>query len=269
MSLPELRNTHGNGRTISYREAGQGPVALFLHGIGSGSASFEGQLNGLSGQLRVIAWDAPGYGGSDPLPNQTPKSSDYADAAAGFLDALNVEKIHLVGHSLGTVIASSFAARYPERLLTVTLASATAGYAKAGHAARVDRLNSRIAAIRDLGPAGMAEARGREVLSLGASDAALAKVKAVMSGLNVDGYCQAARMLHASDIFDHIATIAAPTLVMCGSADKITPEELNKNIAAAIPGSIYRSLTGLGHACYVENSALFNQVLCDFLEANG
>ncbi len=269
MSLPDLRTIDHNGRTISYREAGQGPVALLLHGIGSGSASWEGQLDGLSAHLRLIAWDAPGYGASDPLPDETPSSSDYADAAAGLLDSLGIEKIHLVGHSLGTVIAASFAARFPERLLSVTLASATAGYAKAGHAARVERLNARMGAIRDLGPAGMAEARGREILSPDASDEALAKVRAVMSALRVDGYCQAARMLHSSDIYDDIATIAVPALVMCGAADKVTPEDLNQRIAAAIPGAIYRSLAGLGHASYVENPALFNEILGGFLAGQG
>jgi pimeloyl-ACP methyl ester carboxylesterase len=268
MTLPERKTADCNGRTISYREAGQGPATLFLHGIGSGSESYEGQFDGLSGKLRLIAWDAPGYGASDPLAAETPTSRDYAAAAAALLDALDVEKIHLVGHSLGTVIGSSFAARHPERLLTVTLASATAGYAKADHAARVDRLNARIGAILDLGPAGMAEARGREVLSPDAPDAALSKVRAVMAGLRVDGYCQAARMLHSSDIFDDIATIAVPAMVMCGSADTVTPEALNQRIAAAIPGAVYRSLPGLGHACYVENPALFNDALGEFLEAN-
>lgn len=268
MALPERKTADCNGRKISYREAGQGPAMLFLHGIGSGSASYEGQFDGLSRKWRMIAWDAPGYGASDPLDAETPNSADYAAAAAALLDALDIEKIHLVGHSLGTVIGSAVAARYPERLLTVTLASATAGYAKADHAARVDRLNARIGAIRDLGPAGMAEARGREVLSPNASDDALAKVRAVMAGLRVDGYCQAARMLHSSDIFDDIATISVPAMVLCGSADTVTPEALNQRIAAAIPGAVYRSLPGLGHACYVENPTLFNDALGQFLEAH-
>jgi len=164
------------------------------------------------------------------------------------------------------VIAAAFAARNPERLHSVTLASATTGYGKADHAARVDRLNARIAAIRDLGPAGMAETRSREVLSPDAPAEARDKVAAVMSALHVEGYCQAARMLHSTDIFDDIATIAVPALVMCGSVDTVTPEALNRRIAAAIPGAVYRSLAGLGHACYVENPALFNEVLGGFLE---
>ncbi len=239
MTLPDLKIIDCKGRTMSYREAGQGPVALFLHGIGSGSGSYEGQFDGLADSLRMIAWDAPGYGKSDPLADETPTSADYADAAAGLLDTLGVDKIHLVGHSLGTVIGASFAARYPERLLTVTLASATAGYARADHAARVDRLNARMDAIRDLGPAGMAEARGREVLSPDASDDALAKVRAVMSQLHVDGYCQAARMLHSSDLYDDIATINVPAMVMCGSADTVTPEALNQLIRIALGASFW------------------------------
>ena len=82
MTLPDLKTIDCNGRTMSYREAGQGPAALFLHGIGSGSGSYQGQFDGLGDSYRMIAWDAPGYGKSDPFAAETPTSTDYADAAA-------------------------------------------------------------------------------------------------------------------------------------------------------------------------------------------
>lgn len=263
--LPELRTVDAAGRTISYREAGDGPPVLLLHGIGSGSASWEWQFDGLGDRFRLIAWDAPGYGESQGFVEETPASTDYADAAAAMLDALLLDKVHLVGHSLGTVIAASFVARHPDRLRTVTLADATAGYANAGKEARIDRRDARIRTIRELGPAGMAENRAHDTLSPNASEAAFAKVRAVMGALNVDGYCQAARMLHSSDIYDDIATIIVPALVMCGSADTVTPEELNRRIAAAIPGAVYRSLPGLGHASYIEGPEAFNAALGEFL----
>src|SRR6185295_9581518 len=97
----------GNGRTISYREAGAGTPLMLLHGIGSGSASFETQF-GLPG-YRIIAWDAPGYGQSDPLPDAKPKTKDYADSLAAFLDTLGIKQAHIVGHSLGGLMAGSFA----------------------------------------------------------------------------------------------------------------------------------------------------------------
>lgn len=268
MTLPEARTVRAAGRDISYREAGTGPPVLLLHGIGSGSASWEGQLDGLAGTFRMIAWDAPGYGGSDPLPAETPTAADYARAASGLLNALRIGAVHLVGHSLGTVIAAAFVALYPDRLLTVTLADATEGYANASEDLRIGRRDARIRAIRELGPAGMAERRVHEVLSPDAPAAAFDKVKSVMSALRPDGFCQAARMLHSTDIYADIATISVPAMVMCGSADTVTPEALNRRIAAAIPGASYRTLEGLGHASYVEDPALFNAALGDFIGAH-
>ncbi len=263
--LPELRSIDAGGCALAYREAGEGIPVVLLHGIGSGSASWEGQLGGLGPSFRAIAWDAPGYGGSDPLGAETPVVADYAQAVADLLDALGLDRVHLVGHSLGALIAAAFAARRADRLLSLTLADPTRGYAAAGDDVRVDGLAARIGAIDDLGPAGMAEARARNVLSPDAPAAALEKVRGVMAGLRPDGFKQAARMMYSTDIHADARAISVPALVMCGSADTVTPEDIARAIAADITGAEYRTLDGLGHASYVENPQIFNAPLRDFL----
>lgn len=267
MVLPELRTIDAGGRTLAWREAGEGVAVVLLHGIGSGSASWQGQLDGLGAGYRVIAWDAPGYGGSDALDGDTPAVADYARAVADLLDALGLGRVHLVGHSMGAPIAAAFAARRADRLLSLTLANPTAGYGHAGDELRVARLEARIRAIDELGPAGMAEARSREVLSPAAPLAALDKVREVMSGLRPDGFKQAARMLHSTDIHADARAISVPAMVMCGSADTVTPEDLARSIAAAIPGAEYRTLDGLGHVSYVESPEIFNAPLREFFRS--
>ncbi len=262
--LPELRSIGAGGRTLAYREAGEGVAVVVLHGVGSGSASWEGQLAGLGPGFRVIAWDTPGYGGSDPLPVETPAVADYAQAVADLVDALVLDRFHLVGHSLGSLIAAAFAARRGARLLSLTLANPTAGYADAGDELRVGRMADRIRAIEELGPAGMAEQRSHQVLSPNAPPAAHAKVRAVMAGLRPDGYKQAVRMMHSTDIHADARAVSVPAMVMCGSADSVTPEPLARAIASAIPGAAYTTLDGLGHASYVENPEIFNAPLRAF-----
>ncbi len=262
--LPELTTIEAGGRRLAWREAGDGTAVVLLHGIGSGSASWQGQLDGLAAGYRVIAWDAPGYGGSDALEAETPKVADYAQAVADLLDALDLERVHLVGHSLGAPIAAAFAARHGGRLMSLTLANPTAGYAEAGDEARVGGLERRIRAIDELGPAGMAERRSREVLSPNASEAAVAKVREVMAGLRPAGYKQAARMMHSTDIYGDARAVSVPALVMCGGADRVTPEDLARSIASAIPGAEYQTLDGLGHASYVESPEVFNAPLRAF-----
>jgi pimeloyl-ACP methyl ester carboxylesterase len=71
--------------SVGYRETGVGRALVFLHGIGSSSASWLNQFEMLKG-YRLIAWDAPGYGDSDFLKNEQPKAGDYADALHAFLE---------------------------------------------------------------------------------------------------------------------------------------------------------------------------------------
>ena len=267
MALPELRSILAGGRTLAWRESGAGVAVVLLHGIGSGSASWRGQLDGLGADYRVIAWDAPGYGGSDALDDDTPAVADYAQAVADLLDALDVGPVHLVGHSLGSLVAAAFAAPRADRLLSLTLASPTRGYAAAGDDVRVDGLAARIGLIDDLGPAGMAEARAHNLLSPDAPPEALENIRGVMAALRPDGFKQAARMMYSTDIMADARAVSVPAMVMCGGADTVTPEDLARSIAVAMPGAEYHTLDGLGHASYVENPEAFNAPLRAFFRS--
>jgi pimeloyl-ACP methyl ester carboxylesterase len=254
------------GAAFTYREAGAGAALVLLHGIGSGAASWAGQLDRLAAGHRVIAWDAPGYGGSDALAAETPAAADYGAALARFLDALGVTRCVLVGHSLGALMAAALCRAVPGRVRAMVLADPAAGYGHADDTLRIQRLQARLEVMARLGPAGMAEERAPQVLSPAADAATLERVRIGMRRLNAAGYAQAARMLHAADIFDDLPSLTMPVLVMCGSADLVTPEEGCRRIAAAVADGSYRTLQGLGHASYVENPAMFNDALAGFLD---
>src|SRR5689334_22885409 len=87
-------------RGIAYRETGTGQALVLLHGIGSQSVSWLNQLETLKG-CRLIAWDAPGYGGSDFLAESAPLPAHYAEALHSFLDRLLLKDVVIVGNSLG------------------------------------------------------------------------------------------------------------------------------------------------------------------------
>jgi pimeloyl-ACP methyl ester carboxylesterase len=266
---PSLRRVRAGARMIAYREAGDAaaPAVLLLHGVGSGSSSWAAQLQDLSARgFRVLAWDAPGYGESDPLAAPAPTAADYADALAGFATALGLERFSLVGHSLGALMAASFCRRPKEsRVARLVLASPAAGYGAMAEEARSRKTEERLAAMARLGPAGLAQERAAALLSPAASAAAVEKIRAVMRGLRPDGYAQAVRMLGQADIFADARRIILPTLVLCGGADTVTPEAGCRRVAAAIAGAIYESLPGLGHASYVEDPARFDAALLRFI----
>lgn len=113
----------------------------------------------------------------------------------------------------------------------------------------------------------LAKKRAAALLSSNPRAADIEKIYAVMSKLRPDGYAQAVRMLGVADIFDDIPRIACPMLVICGDEDRVTPPEGCERIAKALPGARFALLSGVGHACYVEDLAQFDAAVMNFLDA--
>jgi len=195
MALPELKQTDADGLMLAWREAGTGAPIIFLHGIGSGSAGWEAQLDHFSQGYRAIAWDAPGYGGSGDLAPEAPDAGDYAAALGKLMDALGLERAHLVGNSLGSLMAGAFVRRSRGRVLSLVLSDPAIGHGKADPKVREESLQGRLDGVYKHGPERMAAERATKLMGSSGGDAAIAKVRAVMSQVRPDGYAQAARML--------------------------------------------------------------------------
>ena len=104
---------------LSYLDIGTGPVALFVHGIGTNAYLWRNVIAGLTGQRRCIAVDLPAHGHSPAAAD--PSLSGLASALAGLCDALGLDRVDLVANDTGGAIAQILAARHPERLATLTL----------------------------------------------------------------------------------------------------------------------------------------------------
>jgi len=256
----------GAGR-ISFREAGAGAPLILLHGIGSGSASWVHQLEGLATRFRLIAWDAPGYAQSTHLPAEAPSAADYAGALASFLAALGIDRIALVGHSLGALIAARHAASAAARVDRLILLNPARGYGNAPAEVRTRRLEERLAAMDRLGPARHAEERSAALLAAQASAAARDLVVWNSARLDPRGYAQAARMLAGGDIDADAAQYDGPVLVACGTEDRVTPEAGCRDIAGRFPRGRYQSIPGVGHASYIENPGALNDLMVNFLNS--
>jgi pimeloyl-ACP methyl ester carboxylesterase len=255
------------GGEITYLEAGTGPVLMLLHGIGSGAASWQAQLEAFSDRFRVIAWNAPGYGGSSRLAPSAPKADDYAAALGGFLDALGVDACHVVGHSLGALMGCAFARRWPTRVLSLMIGDPAAGYGDATEELRDQRRTARIGLLDTLGPEGLARERHANLLSEDAPQWARDRVREVMSQIRPDGYRQAVEMLMQGTIHADAAEIDLPVTVAVGGVDTVTPPDGCRKIAGSFAHARFEILPGLGHASYVEGPDAFNALLSEHLEA--
>ena len=242
---------------ISYRESGSGRALLLLHGIGSSSAGWLNQLEGVRGS-RLIAWDAPGYGESAFLPVERPSAREYGEALAGFVERLLLKDVVLVASSLGALMAGAFAKSSPV-VRAMMLISPAGGY---GGDTQV--LHERLKALEELGPEGMAEKRSPTLLGANYSPEALELVRWSQRRVRPPGYRQAAHCLANGKLADDAGSFRKKVLVVCGSEDRITPEASCKAVAQAFPQSEYRSLPGIGHLAHIEDPALINQAIAGF-----
>jgi pimeloyl-ACP methyl ester carboxylesterase len=259
-ALPLLQRTaHAEG-VIAWREAGQGVPLVLLHGIGSGSGSWGGQFEAFASTHRVIAWDAPGYGGSDPLSNQKPLAIDYASALDRLLDELNVDEAIVLGHSLGAIVAAAWCATTKRRVRGLLLASPARGYASASDEVRATKYRERIELVERLGVQGMAEQRSTALCAPHASTQAVATVRDSMALVTPGGYAQAAWMLAHDDLMSNLRNAPKPLAVLCGELDRTTPPHACERVAREC-GAPYVPLHGVAHACYVEDPAQFNAAM--------
>jgi pimeloyl-ACP methyl ester carboxylesterase len=268
---PPLQSARIGGALRSWREAGAGsaiPLVL-LHGIGSNSSSWAGQFAGLAGDRRVIAWNAPGYPGSDNLAPPWPSARDYGAALLALLDHLGIARCIVIGQSLGAIVAAAVAVETPSRVAALMLASPASGYAAAPGGDLPPAVAARFAEVAALGPRGLADKRAGRLLTERASAAARELVWRAMSEVTVDGYRQASRMLACADIKRDAARLTVPTIVAWGAEDLVTPPAACRAVAAAVPAGVLGGraveVAALGHGFATEGPAAFNAVVRQLL----
>ena len=240
---------------LSYLErAGSGPVLVCLHGIGSNGGSFAPLEDKLPADWRVIAWHAPGYLTSQPLAQDWPEAAEYAAALEAFLDRLGLDKVMLLGHSLGCLTAASFVRRAPERVQGMVLACCALGHGVEAGTELSEASKARIADLEEMGPAAFAAARAPRLVFAPEANPEVARfVTDGMAQVSMPGYGQAARMLASGRLLDDLAHCAVPASVIYGVEDVITPPANSHKAHAAIPTACRREMVaiqGAGHAAY-------------------
>lgn len=262
-----VRTISRGNASFSFLDQGTGTPLVLLHGVGSAARSWRRQVDALSSRLRVIAWDAPGYGTSTALASAEPSAQDYAASLQDFLAALGLDRFHLVGHSLGCIMAARYARLHPERILSLTLASVATGHAQLPASERERLRAGRLDDLAALGPRGMAEKRGPRLLGPHATPEDVRAVVETMAMIRPDGYTQAVRMLSNADTRADVRVLAPDLRVqfIYGDADVITTPQQNQSVHAERPGAPVHVLAGAGHALYIEQPEAFNKLLLQWV----
>lgn len=253
MTLPELSRSG----PIAYREAGAGPALLLMHGIGGSSKSWEEQYRAFADSHRVIGWDAPGFGGSEPAPEQT--ADCWADQAMGLLDRLGVETAVLLGHSMGGIIAPRVASRHPDRIEKLVLSGTRAGFV--GGFGWEERLRE----FDTLSPEERGRTRAAGMAAPGAAPEVLALLAGIAGEVTREAFAGGVAVLNRTDNRDILQSLDLPALVLCGMQDGIAPPERGEEIASLLPDVRMTCFEGAGHAAYIETPGEYNARLAEFL----
>jgi 3-oxoadipate enol-lactonase len=249
----------------TYEERGQGPPLVFLHGIGGDAACWQPQLEAFSEGHRAIAWNMPGYAGSPPLPEMT--FSGLAEALLRLLDRLDIERAHLVGHSMGGMVAQEFAATWPGRLRSLVLVATSAAFGPADGDWQREFLASRLGPLErgrsmaDLAPGIVARLVGEAPDPAGVEQAIRS-----MAEVPEATYRAALRCLLSFDRRDALARIEVPTLLLAGERDQTAPAAVMEKMAARIPHARFLALPRAGHLANLEQPTAFNRELSAFLQ---
>ncbi len=253
------------GRRLRYLElgAGDGVPVLLLHGFGADLNSWMFNQPALCEGRRAIALDLPGHGGSSKDVGSGDAGA-LADAVEGALAGLGIERVHLVGHSMGGAVAAVVASRGPARIATLTLI-APAGLGAEINGSFIDGL-VRIARRRD----------AAEVLSLLVHDPALvsrAMVEDILRYKRIDGVTSALQAMadawfaggrQRCDVLASVTSLVAPVQIIWGRDDRIIPAAHAEALAARLPVHI---LEAAGHLPHMEKSGEVNRLIKGFIEA--
>ena len=241
---------------VAERGAGGTPI-VFLHGVGSDKSVWAPQLEHFGIARRSVAFDYPGYGESEFRDDSS--RDDFAAAILAAMDSLEIRAAHVCGLSLGGVVAIAMHAIAPQRCSSLILADTFAV-----HPDGEGVYERSVVASSDL--RALAEARVDVLLAQPADPPVRSEVVETMARIDPRAYRLGARAVWLADQRDRAAAIRVPTLVVCGSEDKVTPPALSSELVELIPQARYEEIERAGHLCNLERPDQFNRIVGEFID---
>jgi 3-oxoadipate enol-lactonase len=253
IAMGQIQTVRGR---IGYQEEGSvGEIPIvFLHGVGSDKSVWRPQLDHFGKTRRAIAFDYPGYGESEFVEGAT--RDDYAAAIFAAMDALGIERAHVCGLSLGGVIAIAMHALAPARCASLIIADSFAVHPDGQ--AIYDRS---VAASQAMSMRELAEARTGLLMGPAATAELRAEVIDTMGRIDTAAYRVGAAAVWLADQRDRAAAIYAPTLILVGEEDGITPPALSEELQRLVPGSRLERISAAGHLANAEQPQAFNSAI--------
>lgn len=248
---------------MHFRREGQGPSVVLIHALACDLSLWDPQAGALAAHHDVVRYDVRGHGQS-PLAAGGISFDALADDLAQLLDSLGIARAHIVGLSMGGVIARLFALRHPRRVARLVLCATMAALPPDAASAWRERAHL----VRERGMGAIVDwtlAQWFAAEAIRARAPAVERARAMVQASRPDGYLAVCAAVPELDFFARQGEIRAPTLVLAGAADPKLRSLAPEALAHAIPGASLHLFRGAGHLPNLDAPDEFNRVLLEFL----
>ena len=259
---------------ISTMEAGSGPPLVAIHGLGATKGSFLPTVAALAGRYRVIALDLPGFGDSEKPINASYDARFFASAITGLLDALELDRAHLIGNSLGGRVALEVAFQDPDRVGRLVLLCPSLAWRRERPWAPLVRLTQPKLGLVHLAPRPLVEAIVRRVIPGADEGWAAAGVdeflRAYLTPSGRAAFYAAARHIYLeephgeSGFWPRLSELQADALFVWGRRDRLVPIAFERHVADALPPASHLELD-CGHVPQIERPRETHRAVDAFL----
>ncbi len=260
-----------NGINLYYEVHGEGEPLILIQGFAGPSRAWYFQTRAFKKHYQVIVFDNRGIGKTDKSPEPY-TAKTMADDTLGLMDHLGIDRAHVLGMSLGSLVAQELAINYPQRLRKLILAMAITG--------GQDRSDVHLEMLRAFGAEeGATDIDYRSVdfskvmgavVSLAFNKRLYRMVqvplaKLLMKRADVDRYIDQMEAIAADSPLDRVHLIQAPTLLLTGTGDRLVSPSQSELLASRIPNAKLVNVEGASHAFFLEMRSRFNREVLGFL----
>ncbi|CAM5491102.1 alpha/beta fold hydrolase [Eoetvoesiella caeni] len=247
--------------------SGSGGVPLvMLHGMGSTAEIWLPQLNHFGRSRLALAWTQPGFGPSPAL--ETLGWDSLADSLESLLQALGIGKAHILGHSIGGMVAQEFYHRHPQRVASLVLSATSAAFGSSDPQWKQEFIRQRTDAMAQYSSFAQAAPTLLSGFMGPECTPALREMASTAAReISTERYLDAMRLLVTFNRKAELGAIAVPTLLLAGELDTQAPPKGMKRMAEQIPNAQFQEIPAVRHMANLEAPHAFNQIIENFLSA--
>ncbi|TFG14394.1 MAG: alpha/beta hydrolase [Promethearchaeota archaeon] len=275
-----------NGIRICYDIQGEGNPVILIHGFSDRKEHWRAQVGTLSQHFKVIRMDNRGAGKSE-RPEGEYTMEIYASDVAGLMDYLGINRSHIIGHSLGGMIAQNFAILYPERVEKLILINTIPGLKPPGENIdeaikmyRENAINGHKAIMKDPLNEFLKGAKASYSRNFWKSMKENPKKKfhdiwsvedlineKIENGPTIKDLSNQAHALSTHNTYNRLNEIKSEVLILSAEKDKSCPKSMGEKMHELIPNSNFIVIKGAAHQSILEKAPKVNQLIIDFLKS--